>query len=59
MVISSFKSIVERCVEKVKQACSHPAKLMVLEKLLRELFSVKLIELIPGIEKMVGSKVYG
>jgi len=37
----------------------HPAKLLVLSGLLKELFGVRLEELIPGIESKLGSKLWG
>lgn len=45
-------------MNEAKQARSHPAKLVVLANLLRE-FGIELTELLPGIEKKVGSKIYG
>lgn len=59
MISSEFKFIIEDCLDKARQAHSHTAKLLVLMELLRKLFNVELVELIPGIEKKVGSKIYG
>jgi len=36
---------------RAKQASTHPAKLLVLDNLLENLFDVKLEESIPGVEK--------
>ena len=58
MALSTFRSIIERCVSDARRATSHPAKLVVLTNLLKE-FGVELVELLPGIEKKVGSKIYG
>jgi len=58
VVISTLKPIIERCVSEARQAHTHPAKLVVLTELLRE-FGVELAEILPGVEKKVGSKIYG
>jgi len=54
-----FESIVKECLARAKQANSHPAKLIVLTDLLRRLFGIELIEIIPGVERSLGSKIYG
>jgi len=59
LTISDFKSIIEGYVSEAKQAKSHPAKLVVLTSLLRKLFNIELTELLPGIERKIGSKIYG
>jgi SAM-dependent methyltransferase len=51
--------MIERLINEARQASSHAAKLTVLTKLLRELFGIELVDLIPSIEKKVGSKIYG
>jgi methylase of polypeptide subunit release factors len=56
---SDFQSIIMECLDRAKQANSHPAKLIVLTDLLKKLFGVELIEIIPGIERRLGSKIYG
>jgi hypothetical protein len=48
-VVSGVAKIIGNHVEKAKIASSHPAKLLVLSSLLKELFGVGLEELIPGI----------
>jgi len=42
-----------------KEVNTHPAKLTVLSKLLNEVFNVRLEELLPGVEKKVGSRILG
>jgi len=58
-VLDEVAKIVRDHVGRARQANTHPAKLLVLSKLLNELFQVKLEELIPGIEAKLGSKVLG
>jgi len=58
-LVSSLKNVIERLINEARQASSHTAKFTVLTKLLRELFGIELVDLIPGIEKKVGSKIYG
>jgi len=59
LACSIYKPIIERHICEAKRARSHPAKLVVLTNLLRELFGVELVELLPGIEAKIGSKIYG
>ena len=59
MAISGYKSIIDKRVHEARVARTHPAKLMILQRLLKELFGIELIELLPGIEKRLGSKIYG
>jgi len=49
----------EGYVNQARNANTHPAKLMVLSKLLEEVFNVKLEELLPGVERKTGSKILG
>ena len=42
-----------------KNANSHPAKLLVFSKMLSEVFEVNIEDIIPGIEKKLGSKILG
>jgi methylase of polypeptide subunit release factors len=49
----------DKYVRDAKQANTHPAKLLILSRMLEELFNVKLQDLIPGIERKLGSKVLG
>jgi SAM-dependent methyltransferase len=58
-LVSSLKDVIERLINEARQASSHTAKFTVLTKLLRELFGIELVDLIPGIEKKVGSRIYG
>ncbi|MEM3040561.1 MAG: N-6 DNA methylase, partial [Nitrososphaerota archaeon] len=51
--------MIKEHVARARQANTHPAKLMVLSSLLEGLFGVTLEELIPGIEKKLGSKIFG
>lgn len=46
-------------ISKARKSKTHPAKLMVLYDLLMNVFGVKLEELIPGIEKKLGSRILG
>ena len=46
-------------IEMAKKAHTHPGKLAVLAKLLEEVFGVKLEDLLPGIEKKIGSRILG
>jgi len=49
----------EKYVNQARNANTHPAKLMVLSKLLEEVFNVRLEELLPGVERKTGSKILG
>jgi type I restriction-modification system DNA methylase subunit len=49
----------EEFVNRGRQANTHPAKLLALSALLREVFGVELEDLIPGIETKLGSKILG
>ncbi|MEM2370768.1 MAG: N-6 DNA methylase [Candidatus Bathyarchaeia archaeon] len=51
--------LIKKHVARARQARKHPAKLYILLSLLKELFGVELEELIPGIEKELGSKLWG
>jgi len=57
--MSTFKDILRDKVSQARQANTHPAKFIILTDLLRELFGVQLDDLLPGIEKKLGRKVYG
>ena len=46
-------------INKARLANTHPAKLLVLSDMLRKIFGVELEELIPGIERKLGSKILG
>ncbi len=50
-IIQKYKEIIQNTIAEAKQARSHPAKVTVLSRLLERLFEVKLIDLLPGIEK--------
>lgn len=52
-------SILQKHVRDAKKATSHDGKRTVFTRLLKELFSVELGELLPGIEAKLGSKIYG
>lgn len=56
---TNFESAYKEFVKTGKTATTHPAKLAVLANFLDKAFGVKLIELLPGIEKKVGSKIFG
>jgi len=58
-VFNEVAKIVRDHIARAKLANTHPAKLLVLSNLLKELFQVKLEELIPGIETKLGSKIWG
>jgi len=49
----------DKYISRARQANSHPAKLVVLSEMLREIFGVELEDLLPGIEKKIGSKILG
>jgi methylase of polypeptide subunit release factors len=51
--------VIKDYVAKSRSANTHPAKLLVLSGLLRDLFGVRLEELIPGVETELGSKLWG
>jgi len=53
------RSPLDKYIELARKANTHPAKFSVLSKLLEEVFNVKLEELLPGIEKKIGSKILG
>ncbi|MEM4546589.1 MAG: hypothetical protein QW328_07515 [Nitrososphaerota archaeon] len=55
----AFDTIIKEHIVRSRRANTHPAKLLVLSSLLRELFGVTLEELIPGIETKLGSKILG
>jgi methylase of polypeptide subunit release factors len=59
MNVEAFSNVVKDHVTKSRSANTHPAKLLVLSSLLKELFGVGLEELIPGIEDKLGSKLWG
>jgi len=59
MSVEVFSNIIKDHVAKSRSANKHPAKLIVLSSLLKELFNVGLEELIPGIETKLGSKLWG
>ena len=46
-------------VDLARQANTHPARLSILSRLLEEVFNVKLEDLLPGIERKIGSRVLG
>lgn len=46
-------------INKARQATKHPAKLVVFTDMLKKIFNVELEEIIPGIEKELGSKILG
>ncbi|MCC6009956.1 MAG: N-6 DNA methylase [Fervidicoccaceae archaeon] len=46
-------------ISRAKQANTHVAKQLVLADFLRDVFGVQLEDLIPGIEKKVGSRIFG
>ena len=51
--------MLDKYIESARRANTHPAKLTVLSELLREIFNVELEDLLPGIEKKIGSKILG
>ncbi len=59
MGVNEFSFVVKDQVAKSRSANTHPAKLLVLSSLLKELFGVRLEELIPGVESKLGSKLWG
>jgi hypothetical protein len=46
-------------ISRAKQANTHAGKLSVLMEMLRKIFGVKLEDLLPGIEKKIGSEILG
>jgi methylase of polypeptide subunit release factors len=59
MNVEAFSNVLKDHVAKSRSANTHPAKLLVLSSLLKELFGVGLEELIPGVEDKLGSKLWG
>lgn len=59
MGVNEFSLVIKDHVAKSRSANTHPAKLLVLSSLLKELFGVRLEELIPGVESKLGSKLWG
>jgi type I restriction-modification system DNA methylase subunit len=57
--VSSEPLSLAKYIEMAKRAQTHPAKLAVLTKILEEVFSVKLEDLLPGVEKKIGSRILG
>jgi len=49
----------DKYISRARQANTHPAKIIVLSEMLREIFGVELEDLLPGIEKKIGSKILG
>lgn len=56
---SAVEEKVRNFVTNGKAAHTHPAKLLVFSKMLDEVFGVKIEDIIPGIEKKLGSKLLG
>jgi len=59
MSIDFFTTELKNFLRNGNLAKTHPAKLLVLGDFLEKVFNVKITELIPGIEKKIGSKVFG
>jgi hypothetical protein len=57
--VSSVIPSLARYVDMARKASTHPGKLVVLTKLLDEVFGVALEDLLPGIEKKIGSRILG
>jgi methylase of polypeptide subunit release factors len=49
----------EEFVKRAKEANTHPAKLLILSDMLKSVFGVQIQDLVPGIEKKLGSRVLG
>jgi SAM-dependent methyltransferase len=56
---ASIESKVTEFVESGRTSNTHPAKLLVLSRLLEGVFGVKMEDILPGIEKKLGSKILG
>lgn len=56
---NQFALVIKDHVTKSRSVNKHPAKLLILSSLLKELFGANLKELIPGIETELGSKLRG
>jgi len=59
MNIEEFQKLLDELLVNGKKATTHPAKLLVLGIFLNKAFNVKITSLLPGIEKKVGSKIFG
>ena len=60
MVVSDkLTSIIREHIINAREAKTHPAKLLVLGKLLENLFDKTLEDIIPGVEKKLKSRVLG
>lgn len=59
LALSGTIEKVSEFVANGRAANTHPAKLLVFSKMLEEVFGVKLEDIIPGIEKKLGSKILG
>jgi len=57
--VSSVIPSLARYVDMARKASTHPGKLVVLTKLLDEVFGVALEDLLPGMEKKIGSRILG
>ena len=55
----SLETLVTEFVSNGRASNSHPAKLLVFSKMLDEIFGVNVEDIIPGIEKKLGSKILG
>jgi hypothetical protein len=53
------REIVEQYLADIREAKTHTAKHLVTANFLRDVFDVQICELIPGIEKELGSKMLG
>ena len=56
---NAFSLVIKDHTAKSRSANTHPAKLLVLSNLLKELFGIGLQELIPGVESKLGSRLWG
>jgi len=55
----SLDSVIAESLTRMRQASTHPAKMLVLSRLLENVFGVTLEDLVPGIEMKLGSRILG
>lgn len=56
---NSIENKINEFIANGKAANTHPAKLLIFSQMLNEVFGVKIEDIIPGIEKKLGSKLLG
>ncbi|MEM4913441.1 MAG: N-6 DNA methylase [Desulfurococcaceae archaeon] len=58
-IVEEYKEYLDKYLNTVRSARTHPARLMAISELLRNLFKVEIDDLLPGVETRLGSKILG